>query len=99
MIAMTTAEQLEEVLSRPTPADCEAMRRLDGDLLILGVGGKMGPSLAARARRACNEAGLRKRVIGVSRFGNPGARAGLEQAGVKTIAADLLDRTVSINDE
>lgn len=89
---MTTTDQLEELLSRPNAADCEAMRNLDGDLLILGVGGKMGPSLAARARRACDQAGGRKRVIGVSRFGGGGLRASLEQAGVETIAADLLDR-------
>jgi hypothetical protein len=92
VIGMTATGQLEEVLSRPTAADCEAMRGLDGDLLILGVGGKMGPSLAARARRACDGAGVRQRVIGVSRFGDAELRAGLEQAGVKTIAADLLDR-------
>jgi len=89
---MTTVEQLEEVLGGPSDADCEAMRNLDGDLLILGVGGKMGPSLAVRARRSCDRAGVRKRVIGVSRFGDPAARAGLEAAGVETIAADLLDR-------
>ena len=89
---MTTTDQLDEVLSRPTPADCEAMRSLQGDLLILGVAGKMGPSLAARARRACDQAGIRKRVIGVSRFSDGGLRAGLEQAGIETMAADLLDR-------
>ena len=89
---MTTTDQLDEVLSRPTPADCEAMRSLQGDLLILGVAGKMGPSLAARARRACDQAGIRKRVIGVSRFSDGGLRAGLEQAGIETITADLLDR-------
>ena len=89
---MTTTEQLEELLSRPTGADCEAMRNLDGDLLILGVGGKMGPSLAVRARRACDEIGLRKRVIGVSRFGEAGLRASLERQGIETIAADLMDR-------
>lgn len=89
---MTTVEQLEEVLSVPSDADCEAMRELEGDLLILGVGGKMGPSLAMRARRACDSAGVRKRVIGVSRFGDAAVRADLEAAGVETIAADLLDR-------
>ena len=68
------------------------MRGLHGDLLILGVGGKMGPSLAARAQRACDQAGVRNQVIGVSRFGDARLRADLEQAGVKTIAADLLDR-------
>jgi nucleoside-diphosphate-sugar epimerase len=92
VIGMMTMEQLEEVLSRPGEADCDAMRSLDGDLLILGVGGKMGPSLAMRARRACEQVGLRTRVIGVSRFGDAGQRAGLERHGVETIAADLMDR-------
>jgi hypothetical protein len=88
---ITTTDQLEEMLSRPSQKDCEALRKLEGDLLILGVGGKMGPSLAVRARRAMDEAGLRKRVIGVSRFGEAALRASLERAGVETIAADLMD--------
>ncbi|MEX2262341.1 MAG: hypothetical protein WD696_10335 [Bryobacteraceae bacterium] len=46
--------QLEDVLSQPTAADIEAMRQLEGDLLILGVAGKMGPSLARRARRVAD---------------------------------------------
>src|ERR1035441_7061117 len=57
---ITTTEQLEEILTRPTGSDCEALRELEGDLLILGVGGKMGPSLAVRAKRAIDEAGVRK---------------------------------------
>ena len=62
---ITTTEQLEEILSRPSQKDAEALRSVDGDLLILGVGGKMGPSLAMRARRAMDEAGLRRRAIRV----------------------------------
>lgn len=85
-------EELEERLSRPGPEDCDALRRLEGDLLILGVGGKMGPSLALRARRAIHQAGLQKRVIGVSRFTETGLAKKLEQAGVEIIPADLLDR-------
>ena len=87
----TTAAELDEFLTRPSQADCEAMRELSGDLMILGVGGKMGPSLAIRARRACDRAGVRKRVIGVSRFGTSGARADLEAAGVETVCGDLLN--------
>jgi nucleoside-diphosphate-sugar epimerase len=82
---------LEEVLSRPNEADREAMRRLGGDLLILGVGGKMGPSLARRARRAADEAGVKMRVIGVARFSDPSLRDQLERDGIETITADLLD--------
>ena len=89
---ITTTEQLEEILTRPTGSDCEALRELEGDLLILGVGGKMGPSLAVRAKRAIDEAGLRKRVIGVSRFSDSVLRERLAQAGIEAIRADLLDR-------
>ncbi|MCS7315620.1 MAG: NAD(P)-dependent oxidoreductase [Bryobacterales bacterium] len=91
MSTIRTEEELEERLSRPNPADVEFMRRLEGDLLILGVAGKMGPSLARRARRAADEAGVRMRVVGVARFSNPRVREELEAAGVETIGADLLD--------
>jgi hypothetical protein len=83
--------ELDDLLSRPSPADVEAMRALDGDLLLLGVAGKMGPSLAIRARRASEAAGIPRRIIGVSRFSNASAREELERAGVETISADLLD--------
>ncbi len=84
-------EQLEDVLSRPNEADAAAMAAMRGDLLLLGVAGKMGPSLARRARRACEAAGVSKRIVGVARFSNPGARRQLEDWGVETIAADLLE--------
>lgn len=83
---------LEELLSRPSREVVEAMRRLNGDLLVLGVGGKMGPTLARLARRACDDAGVHKRVIGVSRFSDGLVRRRLEEAGIETIACDLLDR-------
>jgi nucleoside-diphosphate-sugar epimerase len=85
-------EELEDLLSSPTPADCDAIAGLEGDLMVLGVAGKMGPSLAVRARRAADRAGVRKRIAGVARFTDPAVRAGLERCGVETIAADLLDR-------
>lgn len=81
-------QELEELLSRPSQADVTAMRELGGDLLILGVAGKMGPSLALRARRAA-PAGMR--IIGVSRFSSEANRRLLEDAGVETISADLLE--------
>jgi nucleoside-diphosphate-sugar epimerase len=86
-----TVEQLEDLLSRPSEKDVAAMRALEGDLLILGVGGKMGPSLARRARRAIDLAGVRKRVIGVARFSNGSLARELESAGIETIQSDLLD--------
>ncbi len=90
MILKTEAE-LEERLSRPSEADKAFMRELEGDLLILGVAGKMGPSLARRARRAADEAGVRKRIIGVARFSNARVREELEAAGIETITADMLE--------
>ncbi len=90
-MTIRTEAELEERLSRPSPADRDFLRELEGDLLILGVAGKMGPSLARRARRAAEEAGVRKRIIGVARFSNPAVREALEAAGVETIAADLLE--------
>ncbi len=92
MDVLETEEQLDERLSRPTPELIEDLARLPGDIVLLGVGGKMGPTLARMARRAADEAGERRHVIGVSRFSEPGVREELEAAGVETIACDLLDR-------
>jgi dTDP-4-dehydrorhamnose reductase len=89
---ITTETALEELLSRPDPALVASLGRLEGDLLILGVAGKMGPTLARMARRALDAAGNPARVIGVSRFSSPGIREQLEAAGVQTLSADLLDR-------
>jgi nucleoside-diphosphate-sugar epimerase len=83
-------QQLEEVLSEPSQADARAMAEMLGDLIILGVGGKMGPSLAKRAKRACERAKFPKRIIGVARFSDPIVRQDLESAGIETISADLL---------
>jgi len=82
---------LEDRLSRPTAGLVEAMSRLDGDVMVLGAAGKMGPTLARMARRAFDQAGQRRRVIGVSRFSEPGLQSRLDSWGVQTVAADLLD--------
>jgi nucleoside-diphosphate-sugar epimerase len=82
---------LEEVLSRPHAADVAFMRGLEGDLMVLGVAGKMGPSLIQRAARAAAEAEATKRIIGVARFSDPSVRRYLEQTGIETISADLLE--------
>lgn len=87
---ITDEVQLEDVLSAPLDADVDAMRELQGDILILGAGGKMGPSLAWRARRACDAAGVRKRVIAVARFSDTRLPSRLEQDGIEVIAGDLL---------
>ena len=91
MKPIETETQLEDELSTPSAADIEAMRTLPGDILILGAGGKMGPSLAHLARRASDRAGTRRRVIAVSRFSQPEVRAELGRSGVETIECDLLD--------
>lgn len=82
---------LEEALVAPGPIAVEAMRRLEGDLLLLGVGGKMGPTLARLARRASDAAGVSRRILGASRFSSPETRSSLEAAGVETLTCDLLD--------
>jgi nucleoside-diphosphate-sugar epimerase len=87
----TTVESLEELLSRPSQRAVATMAGLQGDLLLLGVGGKMGPTLARMAVRACEQAGVARRVIGVSRFSDLDVRQRLESWGVETISADLLD--------
>src|SRR5437899_2487297 len=83
--------ELEERLSRPSDAVASAMAALNGDLLILGVGGKMGPSLAKLARRAADMAGTRQRIIAVARFSNADLPAELSAQGIETIACDLLE--------
>jgi nucleoside-diphosphate-sugar epimerase len=85
-----TEAELEEILSRPSDADAVAIAQLAGDLLILGAGGKMGPSLARRARRAAEKAGVRKRIVAVARFSDNRLREKLAADGIEILAADLL---------
>ena len=85
-----TETQLESYLSEPTDEVITAIAALEGDILILGVGGKMGPTLAKQAKRAVDHAGIVKKVIGVSRFSVPGVQEDLQAAGIETITADLL---------
>jgi nucleoside-diphosphate-sugar epimerase len=86
-----TEEELEERLSKPTEADAAAIAAMDGDLIILGAGGKMGPSLARLARRAADQASAKKRIIAVARFTNPNLISQLSSEGIETIACDLLE--------
>lgn len=88
---IATESELDAVLAQPDERLCSMMQSLDGDIMILGIGGKMGLSLGALAVNAVREAGVEKDVIGVSRFSDPDARAELEAGGLKTIACDLLD--------
>src|ERR1039458_9984412 len=91
-VKIKTESELEELLSRPDEETASAMAAMDGDLLILGAGGKMGPSLARLARRAIDQAGVKKRVIAVARFTNDQLPSELAAQGIETIACDLLDR-------
>jgi nucleoside-diphosphate-sugar epimerase len=80
------------LLSEPTGYVVEALSRLDGDLVVLGAAGKMGPTLARMARRAFDAAGARRRVIGVARFSSGDVAGRLHAHGVETVRCDLLDR-------
>ncbi len=88
MVNLDGVDALEEFMTRPTPALEADLAKTQGDILVLGVGGKMGPTLARMAKRAAPQ----RRVIGVARFSEPGLRAKLEAQGVECIACDLLER-------
>jgi nucleoside-diphosphate-sugar epimerase len=80
-------EELEEALSRPSPSLAAALGHVPGDLLVLGAGGKMGPSLARMAKRANPQ----RRVVAVSRWSSPAAEMSLQASGIETLRADLRD--------
>lgn len=89
--APRSEEELEELLSRPLPAVVEALGSLSGDLVVLGGGGKVGPTLAMMAQRALTEAGSSHRVVSVSRWSDADVERRLGDAGVRTVSADLGD--------
>jgi hypothetical protein len=82
---------LYEKLLKPSDELVEDIARLNGDIMLLGVGGKMGPSMARLAKQAIDIAGVQKQVIGVARFSNVEVQQALEEEGIKTIVADLLE--------
>ncbi|HWI58601.1 MAG TPA: epimerase, partial [Bacillota bacterium] len=86
-----TEAELDEILTRPRPALIEFIRTVASPLVVLGAGGKMGPTLAVLARRAAEAARHRLDVIAVSRFRDSAARAWLEAHGVQTLSCDLLE--------
>ncbi len=81
-------EALEDFMTTPSPSLVANLEGVDGDITVLGVGGKMGPTLARMAKRAAPG----KRVIGVARFSEAGLRERLESWGIECIPCDLLDR-------
>ncbi len=84
-------KQLEELLSRPTADVVDLFKTLEGDIIFLGIAGKIGPSIARMAKRACDEAGISKRIIGVSRFSNEMEKNQIKSFGIETIQGDLLE--------
>ena len=88
-----SVDQLENVLSEPTPEVIALMREHRGDMIFLGVAGKMGPTLARMARRASDAAGARRRIIGVSRFSNQSQMDALERHGIEALRCDLLNES------
>jgi nucleoside-diphosphate-sugar epimerase len=89
--ALQNDDELDEWLTRPRPVLIEFISRVSSPLVILGAGGKMGPTLAVLARRAADAAGHPLQVIAVSRFSQPAQRAWLESRNVRTVACDLLE--------
>ena len=78
---------LDDILCRPSQALIDDLRKVDGDIMILGIGGKMGPTLAGLAKNALPD----RRIIGVARFSEPGVEEWLQARGIETIHCDLLD--------
>jgi nucleoside-diphosphate-sugar epimerase len=90
MPAPTSDRQLDDLLEEPTADAADALARLPGDLIVLGAGGKMGPSLCRMARRAAEG---RRRIFAASRFSNPAVVEQLAKANIKVLSGELLDRS------
>src|SRR5437868_13806042 len=89
---ISTEEELDDVMSQPPPELVQLVKKLEGDIAILGIGGKMGTTLGLEAVRAIQHAGVKKRVYGVSRFSDAAGRDKLDKLGIQTIPCDLLER-------
>ena len=87
---MWTDEKLDAILTTPSADLTADIGKIEGDIMILGAGGKMGPTLAILAKNAAKAAGVDKKVIAVSRFSDQAARDMLHSCGVETISADLM---------
>ena len=88
---MEDPESVYQKLLFPTPDLIRAVALIEGDIMILGIGGKMGPSLAWLAKKSIDLAGIKKKVIGVARFSDPNLKHSLENEGIETIQADILN--------
>ncbi len=87
-----SVEQLEDLLSTPSPGVIEAAKQVEGDVMLLGIGGKMGPTLGRQLKKAFEKCGKKNRVTGVSRFSDQELKQRLESWGIETLSCDLLDR-------
>lgn len=88
---ITDISTLDELLSDPTEQAISALGKVQGDIILLGVGGKMGPTLARMIKKGSDLAGVSRSIFGVSRFSNPKHAQQLQGLGIETIAGDLLD--------
>lgn len=88
---MWTEEKLNQMLAEPSDALVADIKKIKGDIMVLGAGGKMGPTLCVLAKNAIEKAGVEKRVIAVSRFTDPFATELLNKQGIATISCDLLN--------
>jgi hypothetical protein len=88
---ITSEEQLEEMLSRPGDELTKMFSRLDGDIIFLGINGKIGPTLSMMARRACEKAGVKKRIIGVDRQVGDEQMKNFKNTGIEIFTGDMLD--------
>ncbi|MCG8605884.1 epimerase [bacterium] len=91
---INNVHELNDFMTTPPASVVDAIKKIPGDLLILGAGGKMGVSLAILAKRAASEAGVGKRVIAASRFSSKSTQSELLAAGVETIACNLMEESV-----
>ena len=90
---ITNEEQLEELISRPGAEAIQMFSRIDGDIIFLGISGKIGPSLARMAKRACDESGVKKRITGIALFDSAEQQKNIEKEGIVTLHGNLLDTT------
>lgn len=86
-----TESDLEELLSRPGPAETDLFGRLPGDLLVIGASGKMGPSLVRLARRTALSSGRKRRIIAAARFSDVALAPVLDGEGIETVQVDLAE--------
>jgi nucleoside-diphosphate-sugar epimerase len=93
LTSIQDVSQLEELLSEPTKGLVRSLGHLTGDIVVVGAGGKMGPTLSRMAKKASERAGSKRRVIGVSRFSSPSIEDRLHTWGIETLRCDLLDPT------